>query len=126
MNNKEEVLHLIAETANYILDSNPRRMVISLHQRETGLHLCVTDDTVRPDEELEAMSKSLNSGLRPELAEYYGSMGGSDLLGTARLNLIGWQVKHSEVSRTDKGTKVDLWIGSNQFDSSGFNLPPPA
>jgi len=123
MQNKEFLMHLLAEVSNYILESHPHRMVISLHQETDGMHLCVLDDHKRPDEELDAMTKALNTTARPELAEYYGSMGGSDLLGTARLNLIGWQVKHADVARTEEGTKIDLWLGSDRFDSSHFSIP---
>ncbi|MBU0937284.1 MAG: hypothetical protein KKI09_11260 [Spirochaetes bacterium] len=123
MKNKEYLLHLLAEISNYILDSEPHRMVISLHQEPDGMHLAVMDDNKRPDEELEAMSKALNSSARPELAEYYGSMGGSDLLGTARLNIIGWQIKRADVGRIAEGTKIDLWLGSDRFDSSNFSIP---
>jgi hypothetical protein len=123
MKTKEYIMHLLAEVSNYVLEAHPSRMVISLHQESDGLHLCVIDNHVRPDEELKAMSAALNTTIRPELAEYYGSMAGSDLVGTARLNLIGWQVKHGDVSRTDKGTKIDLWLGSDRFDSSQFTMP---
>jgi hypothetical protein len=123
MANKEFLLHLLAEISNYILESNPQRMVISLHQEEDGLHLCVVDSHIRTDEELQAISDALNSTERPELAEYYGSMGGSDLLGAARLNLIGWQIKCGDVSRTGSGTKIDLWLGGDRFDSACFTIP---
>jgi hypothetical protein len=123
MKTKEYVLHLLAEISNYVLEGKPSRMVISLHQEEDGLHLCVLDSTVRKDEELKTMSTALNTTVRPELADYYGSMAGSDLVGSARLNLIGWQVKHADVTRTDGGTKIDLWLGSERFDSSRFNMP---
>lgn len=123
MNNKDYLLHVLAEISNYVLEGNPRRMVISLHQEEDGLHLCVLDDHRRSDDELEAMRTALDTTERPELAEYYGSMGGSDLLGQARLNLIGWQVKRADVERTDNGTKIDLWAGSDRFDSSRFTIP---
>ena len=120
---KEYILHLISEISNYILETDPSRMVISLHQESDGLHLAVLDDQERSDEEIEVISKALNTGARPELSEYYGSTGGADLVGAARLNLIGWQIKHADVSRIDKGTKIDLWIGSDRFDSSKFNIP---
>lgn len=123
MKNKEYLLHLLSEMSNYILESNPQRMVISLHQEEDGLHLCVVDSHVRSDEELQAISAALNSTERPELAEYYGSMGGSDLLGEARLSLIGWQIKCADVSRTGSGTKIDLWLGGDHFDSNCFTMP---
>jgi len=123
MKNKEFLMHLISEVSNYILDGDPGRMVLSLHREDDGMHLCVLDDHKRPEEELEDMSKSLNAAARPELAEYYGTMGGSDLLGSARLNLIGWQVKRADVSRTAEGTKIDLWLGSERFDSTHFNIP---
>ena len=122
MNDKDYILHLLAEISNFILEDNPRRMVISLHQEDDGFHLCVLDDHRRSDKELETMRTALNSAERPELAEYYGSMGGSDLLGHARLNLIGWQVKRADVERTDNGTKIDLWAGSDRFDSSRFTI----
>ncbi|MFO7729975.1 MAG: hypothetical protein R6V86_04325, partial [Spirochaetia bacterium] len=90
---KDYILHLISEISNYILESSPKRMVISLHQEYDGLHLAVLDDHERSDEDIEEISKTLNTGARPELSEYYGSMGGTDLVGAARLNLIGWQIK---------------------------------
>lgn len=123
MQSKEYLLHILAEISNFILQSNPHRMVLSLHQEEDGMHLCVLDDTKRSENELEAISKALNTGNRPELAEYYGTMGGSDLLGTVRLNLVGWQIKHADVSKTDEGTKIDLWLGSDRFDSKRFTMP---
>ncbi len=123
MQSKEYLLHIIGEISNYILESKPRRMVISLHQEEDGMHLAVVDNNIRTDEELEDMTKALNTGTRPELAEYYGSMSGADMLGAARLNLIGWQIKHADVTRTQSGTKIDLWVGSDRFDASYFNIP---
>lgn len=115
-------MHLLAEVSNFILESHPKRMVISLHQEEDGLHLSIMDDQDRPEEELDAMSRALNASARPELADYYGSMGGSDLLGQARLNLIGWQIKQADVTKLHKGTKIDLWVGSDRFDSSQFTI----
>ena len=123
MKAKEYIMHLMAELSNYVLDSHPDRMVISLHQESDGLHLCVIDTTERTDEELDTMRAALRSNDRPELAEYYGSMGGSDLLGEARLDLVGWQVKYSEISRTEKGTKIDLWLGGDGFESEKFTIP---
>jgi len=123
MENKEYLVHLISQISNFILEGGPQRMVISLHQEEDGLHLCVVDSTVRTDDELEEISIALNSAERPELGDYYGAMGGSDLLGSARLNLIGWQIKCGDVSRTGNGTKIDLWLGGDRFDSSYFSIP---
>ena len=123
MENKEYLLQLISQISNFILEDEPQRMVISMHQEEDGLHLCVVDNTERTDDELADISEALNSAERPELAEYYGSMGGSDLLGSARLNLIGWQIKCAAVSRTGSGTKIDLWLGGDRFDSSYFTMP---
>lgn len=123
MKTKEYIMHLLTEISNFVLERRPSRMVISLHQESDGLHLAILDNTERTDPELEAIRKALNTQARPELAEYYGAMAGSDLIGTARLNLIGWQVKHADVDRTAEGTKIDLWLGSDRFDSRQFNLP---
>ncbi|MFW5801885.1 MAG: hypothetical protein ACOCVC_07610 [Spirochaeta sp.] len=123
MKNREYLIHLLAEISNYILEGQPTRMVISLHQEKDGVHLCVIDSQKRSDEEIAAIHNDLNTSARPELAEYYGSMGGSDLVGKARLNLIGWQVKHADVSRTNEGTKIDLWLGGDKFDPSLFSIP---
>lgn len=123
MQNKEYLLTLIGEISNYILESQPHRMVISLHQQEDGMHLAVMDDHVRSDTDLEDISKALNTAARPEMADYYGSMGGSDMLGAARLRLVGWKIKHADVSRTQEGTKIDLWLGSERFDASYFTIP---
>ncbi|HSV56704.1 MAG TPA: hypothetical protein VLH39_06295 [Magnetospirillaceae bacterium] len=122
MKTKEYVMHLLAEISSYILDAKPMRMVISLHQEEDGLHLSVMDTTVRKDSELEAIGRALNTAARPEMADYYGHMAGNDLVGVARLNLIGWQVKKADVERIEEGTKIDLWLGSDRFDSQRFTL----
>ena len=123
MKTKEYIMHLLAEISNFVLESDPSRMVISLHQEKDGLHLSIMDDTVRTDVAMASIHKALNTAFRPELAEYYGSMAGSDLIGSARLNLIGWQVKHADVTRINKGTKIDLWLGSDRFDSRKFSMP---
>jgi hypothetical protein len=120
---KEFILHLLSEIANFVLESAPSRMVISLHQEPDGLHLCIVDNTERSDEELATISKALNPVERPELSDYYGKSAGTDLGGRARLNLIGWQVKQGDVTRVDKGTKIDLWLGSDRFDSTQFSIP---
>lgn len=121
--NKEYLLHLIGELAKFVLDGDPTRMVISLHREQDGIHLAILDNTPRSEQELETIRASLNPAKRPELSEYYGIMAGLDLLGTSRLNLVGWQVKHADVSRTQEGTKIDLWLGSERFDSSYFTMP---
>lgn len=123
MQRKDYVLHLIGEIAHYILDADPMRMVISLHQEVDGLHLAILDSIPRDETELESIRHALNSGNRPELAGYYGSMAGYDNLGSARLNLIGWQVKGANVSSTSNGTKIDLWLGGDRFDPSSFSIP---
>jgi hypothetical protein len=79
------------------------------------------DDIQRSDSELKKMEHDLNPKVRPELSEYYGAMAGTDAISAARLNLIGWQIKHGDVSRTTEGTKVDLWIGSDEYDSKNFS-----
>lgn len=118
-------MQLIGEIANYILEGDPMRLVISLHQEEDGLHLCVIDDNPHSDEEITKLRKALNSSSRPELAGYYGSMAGHDLLGSSRLNLLGWQVKDSNVEKTlgESGMKIDIWLGGDNFDSTQFSMP---
>jgi len=120
---KEYILHLIGEIARYILDGDPSRMVISLHREQDGIHLAILDNNPRSEKEIESIRSALNPERRPELSEYYGIMAGHDLLGSSRLNLVGWQVKHAEVSRTQEGTKIDLWLGGENFDSSVFSIP---
>jgi len=123
MKRREYILHLIGEVAHYILESDPMRMVISLHQEEDGLHLAIIDSVVRSEEQLAKMRSELNTARRPELAGYYGSMAGSDMLGAARLDIIGWQVKHGDVTATSSGTKIDLWLGGDRFDPERFSIP---
>ena len=76
MKHTEFLLHLINEIAHYILDANPMRMVISLHQEEDGLHLAILDDKRRNRSELDKIRNALQPHDRPELAGYYGSMAG--------------------------------------------------
>lgn len=123
MKKKDLILHLIGEISSYIIERNPSRMVISLHQEEEGVHFCVIDENAHTDEEIENIERSLNSRKRPELAGYYGAMTGHDLLGSSRLDLLGWQVKHCDVARTDRGIKIDLWLGGEGFKSKHFTIP---
>jgi len=122
MNRKEYILHLVGEMAHFVLDGEPTRMVISLHQEQDGLHLVVLDDSPRSDEEIRNMQAALGSAHRPELAGYYGSMAGLDLLGQGRLSLVGWQVKQAEVSRVNNTTRINLWLGGGQL-TPGKDLP---
>ncbi|HRU29887.1 MAG TPA: hypothetical protein P5082_13025, partial [Treponema sp.] len=94
MQHKEVIVHLVSEITNYIMEQSPSRMVISLHNETDGLHLSVMDDIQRSDSELKKMEQDLNPKVRPELSEYYGTMAGTDAISAARLNLIGWQIKH--------------------------------
>jgi hypothetical protein len=97
-------------------------MVVSLHQERDGLHLAVFDDTERTDDELQAIRLSLKNPGRPELAGYYGAMAGFDMIGAARLDLIGWQIKAATVDRQDRGTRIDLWLGGDRFDPDKFSI----
>ena len=119
----ELLLHLIGEVGHFILDSDPGRMVINLHLEESGFHLTVLDDVERDDKEIEEINAALHAKQRPELAGYYGSMAGADLLGNARLDLVGWQVKGGQVKSREGGTQIDLWLGGDKFDASKFNIP---
>lgn len=123
VNRKELIPHFIGELSSYILESDPNRMVVSLHQEETGLHLCILDSNKHSDEEIAEIERTLNSEKRPELVGYYGAMTGHDLLGKSRLDLLGWQVKHSDVSKTDSGIKIDLWMGGSEFQNDQFSIP---
>ena len=123
MKRSELILHLISGLTHYVLEADPIRVVVSLHQEDDGVHVAVLDDTFREDETLRKMQTDLNRSKRPELAGYYGSMSGYDMLGHARLDLLGWQVKHADVSRTDSGTRIDLWLGGDRFDPTQFTIP---
>ncbi len=122
MKRTEVLLHLIGQLSHYVLDADPMRVVISVHQEEDGLHLAVLDTTARTDAELETIRAALNNPGRPELAAYYGSMAGFDALGEARLDLIGWQIKAANVGRTSDGTKIDIWLGGDRFAPEQFTI----
>ena len=119
----ELALHLIGEVGHYILEANPKRLVISLHLEDDGFHLKILDDIVRSDKEIEEMNLMLHETQRPELAGYYGSMTGFETLGHARLGMVGWQVKHGEVRHRDGGSQIDIWLGGEQFDPTHFTIP---
>ena len=123
MKRKEFLGRLIGELTNFILEGNPLRMVVSLHQEEDGAHVSIFDDHKRSDTEIEMISNALNpKARRPELAEYYGLMAGHDMTWEARLKLIGWQVKHASVQNSDSGIQIDLWLGSDAFNPADFTL----
>lgn len=123
MKRREFIVHLIGEVSSFILQGEPDKMVISLHQEPDGIHLAVIDDRVRSDAEIKNIEHSLNAARRPELAGYYGEMAGHDLLGASRLNLVGWQIKGAEVTRTaEGGLMLNLWIGGEGFEYGKFSL----
>ena len=106
-----------------MLENNPLRLVISLHQEDDGAHSSFFDDQPRSEKELEQIRASLNPKTqRPELAQYYGQMAGNDMAWGARLKLIGWQIKHASVSNSDSGLQIDLWLGSDAFNPENFTL----
>ena len=123
MKRKELLGRLIGELTHFMLEGNPLRMVVSLHQEEDGAHISIFDDHPRSEEELGRIRSSLNpKAHRPELAEYYGSMAGHDMAWDARLKLIGWQIKHASVENLSEGLKIDLWLGSDAFNPANFSL----
>jgi len=123
MKRKEILGRLIGELTNFMLETNPLRLVVSLHQEEDGAHISFFDDRPRSEAELEQIRKSLNpKSQRPELAQYYGQMAGHDMTWGARLKLIGWQIKHASVSNSDSGLQIDLWLGSDAFKPENFTL----
>ena len=62
MKRKEFLGRLIGEISSFILEGNPLRMVISLHQEPDGAHLSVFDDRRRDEKELERIRQALNPG----------------------------------------------------------------
>lgn len=123
MKRKEFLNRLIGEVSSFLLEGNPLRMVISLHQEEDGAHLSFFDDRQRSEEELKKIRNALNpKHTRPELAEYYGMMAGHDTSWDARLKLIGWQIKQATVQNTDSGVQIELWLGSDSFNPSQFSI----
>jgi len=45
------------------------------------------------------------------------------LLGRVILDLVGWRVKYIDASATSDGIKIDIWIGSQDFDQDKFTIP---
>ncbi len=123
MKRKDFLNNLIAEVTNFMLEGNPLRLVVSLHQESDGAHLSFFDDRKRSESELVKIRKALNpTHNRPELADYYGMMTGHDSSWEGRLKLIGWQVKHASVNNSDSGLQIDLWLGSDSFNPADFTI----
>lgn len=124
MNKRNELaLHLMGEVAHFILESDPKRVVVSLHLEGEGFHLTILDDIERTEEDLTQINEMLHAARRPELAGYYGSMTGLEMLGHARLNMVGWQIKHGQIIAREGGSRIDLLLGSDEFDPTPFELP---
>ncbi|MGE4583959.1 MAG: hypothetical protein AB7C91_04865 [Sphaerochaeta sp.] len=123
MKRKEFLGRLIGEVTNFLLQGNPLRLVVSLHQEEDGAHVSFFDDQIRSEEEIQKIYQALNpKQSRPELAEYYGMMAGHDMTWDARLKLIGWQIKHASVDNSDSGLRIDLWLGGDAFNPEHFTM----
>ena len=123
MKRKEFLGRLIGEISGFILQGNPLRMVVSLHQEEDGAHISIFDDIKRDEAELKKIRTALNpTSKRPELAEYYGLMAGHDTPWDARLKLVGWQIKKATVENSDSGIQIELWLGGDAFNPDRFTL----
>jgi len=123
MKRHELYVQLISELANYLLHGNPKKMVISMHLEPDGFHIAAIDDRPRTEKELSEIEHSLMLHQRPELASYYGTMIGHDLLGSARLELIGFQIKGVKIERIPEGgVMINLWIGNEGFDPAMFSI----
>lgn len=123
MQKEEMIVKIISEVSHFILQEDPTRMVISLHKEKDGIHLAIFDDTKRTKKDIEKLKRLISIGQRPELSGYYGNLAGNNLLGEARLDLIGWQVKFIDLNETNDGLKIDIWIGSEDFDKDKFTIP---
>lgn len=124
MDKRELIHHLIGGMSAHLLEKEPSRLVISLHQEEDGFHLTIIDDSTYTDEEVEHIEKALNSEKRPELAGYYGEMTEQGFFGNIRLDLLGWKVKHADIKKVrNRGIHIDLWMGSESFQSEQFTIP---
>jgi hypothetical protein len=123
MKRKEFLSRLIGEVTAFLLEGNPLRLVVSLHQEEDGAHITFFDDQQRSEAQIQKIREALNPRrIRPELADYYGSMAGSSLNIDSRLKLIGWQIKQATVANSESGIKIDLWLGSDAFNPENFTV----
>ncbi|MFA5570478.1 MAG: hypothetical protein ACOX0W_01870 [Sphaerochaetaceae bacterium] len=124
MKRKELLGRLIGEMTNFLLDGDPLRLVVSLHQEEDGAHISFFDDRIRTEAELKKIYDALNpKHSRPELAAYYGTMAGHRMGWSGRLNLIGWQIKGASVNNSSSGIHIDLWLGGDSFKAEQFTIP---
>jgi len=116
-------VQLISELANYLLRDDPKKLVISLHLEADGFHIAAIDDRPHSDEEIAEIEQGLKMHQRPELASYYGTMLGRDLLGNARLELIGYQIKGARVDKiAEGGIMINFWVGSDNFNPAIFTI----
>ncbi len=122
-NRNDLALHLMSEVAHFILESDPRRMIVSVHLEGDGFHLMMMDDLERDEKEIEEINGMLHAAQRPELSGYYGSMTGLESLGQARLNMVGWQIKYGQIIQREGGSRIDLLVGGRDFDPTPFELP---
>ncbi|MCX8058610.1 MAG: hypothetical protein N3A58_04255 [Spirochaetes bacterium] len=124
MKNQELISQIVSEILHFLLSFDPKNIVISVHQEKDGVHICIIDDLKRSKEEIEKIKNSLYAEYRPEVAGYYGNLIGYDLLGKTNLSLLGWDVKYINFEDTKKdGIKIDIWIGSSEFDPKKFTIP---
>ena len=68
MKRKEFLGRLIGEVTNFLLEGNPLRLVVSLHQEPDGAHISFFDDRPRTEEEIARFAAHHPKGTVPFLA----------------------------------------------------------
>ena len=123
MKRKKFLSRLIGEMTGFLLESNPLRLVVSLHQEEDGAHITFFDDTQRTDAEIKRIKEALNpKKVRPELADYYGAMAERHAQHRCPSQAHRLADRHATVSNSESGIKIDLWLGSDAFNPQDFTV----
>ena len=87
MKRKDFLGRLIGELTNFMLEGNPLRLVVSLHQEDDGAHISFFDDRPRSEKELDQIRKASHPKYRGSASDV--AKAGINLLNETGLLLEG-------------------------------------
>jgi hypothetical protein len=110
LSEKAKIESLIGELLHYALQSEPRKVVITIEELEGRIAITVEDDgSPGSESQRRQASQYLNAPHRNELSEYYSGLMGEETCAPGNLRMVGRIVDGGTVELGDSGTRLRVW-----------------